>query len=116
MKRFIKKQNIKLIKVLLSSIIVIFIFAINGAFSVSNKSLLDYIEVKTFIAIVMFFILDTLSYFLVSLVSKKLEDTNKLTKDYTHLLKTVYPLEKPYIYVNMDLSKVEFPSIRFEIF
>ena len=114
MRRFLRKQNTNLMKVLLSGLIIIIIFIFTGVFNDSDKTWIDYIEVKTFIAIVLFFILDTLSYILVTMISKKLEDSSKLTKDYLKLIEKVYPLERVYTYVNPDKTKTIFPSIVFQ--
>lgn len=111
MKNFFRKQNFNLMKVLLAILVVLIIFLSTGVFSDPEKSLLDYIEVKTFIAIVLFFILDTLSYALIALIGKKVEDKNKLTKNYDHLINRVYPLENVFTYTNPDQSQVKFPSL-----
>ncbi len=110
MKRFFKKQNVNVIKVLISLLIVIILLAVTGFFSGNNKKLVDYIEIKTFLAIVLFFIVDALSFLVISAFSKRLEDGRKLTKNYKHLIKDVYPLETFFTFVNADTSKVVFPN------
>ena len=116
MKRYFKKQSINVFKVLLSGLIVIIIFFFSGVFNDADKSWVDYIEIKTFIAIVLFFVLDTLSFLLISVISKMFEDSHKLTKDYSKLINKVYPLEKCYQFKNQDNTSTIFPSVVYEQF
>ncbi len=116
MKRFWRRQNINLIKVILSLIIAILILFLTGVFNQSEKSFLDYIEVKTFIAIVLFFVLDTVSFAIISMISKWYEDSNKLTNKYDQLMDKIYPLEDPYVFMNPNKEKVRFPNVIFKEF